>query len=101
MGWRMPGKNFTVEVEGKKVVCKPLPESKRRELTAVLTQQGDAKAEDVADVFITKISELIESVEGYQGTIIELLECQTPEFVLKIFQEIMAGNALSEEEAKN
>ena len=101
MSWRIPGKNFVVEVEGKKITCKPLPESKRRELAMYLTSQKDNKPEDVADTFLIKISELIESVEGYSGTIIELLESQTAPFVLKIFNEIMSGNTLSEEEVKN
>lgn len=100
MGWRLPGKNFTVEFEGRKVVCRPFTDGQRKEFRAKLVDLPNDSAD--ADAKLNQmLAGYIMSIEGIEGDIATALAHQTAPFIGRLILQIMQGNALSEEEAGN
>ena len=100
MAWRMPGQNYTVEFEGRKVVCKSLSDG---ELNQLVHDIGEVKKGDIDGnlEFRDMLAKRIVSIEGFEGDVREMLGHQPIVFVDLLFAEVVAGNTLSEADSKN
>ncbi len=99
MTWIIPGQPYEVEVDGKKLMLKPLTVAGRKVLaTAVEDRENDSN--DLEPLY-DKVIAQIDSIPDYDGDIVEYIKHQSVETLLNIYRTILSGGSLSGDDSKN
>ena len=97
--WRRPGQNYSIEVAGLTVYCKPMTRGQMVELAESSQQLNDAGSS--LEQFFKQLQDYVVEVEGIEGTIAEILDHQPHDVMLELFNAILGSANLSSTESKN
>lgn len=101
--WRIPGQPFKRMISGREVELKALNIEEKAKLNAVIDAiKIDSSTEDVTAAY-DAVAECIVSIGGVQegSDMKEIMRVQEQAVMLAIWHELIIGNSLSENEAKN
>ena len=104
MSWKVPGQPYEVEVQGIKVKCKTLEDGDRMKLMAKIMDARKVKddPESIRAVYDMVESQVIAVSADLGGlTPGKAIRHQDVEFIMELWQRIIQGGSLSEDEAKN
>ncbi len=112
MMWKRPGKSSVTVIDGVKVTIKAMTQEERLDyaykISSLSIQKNpeDITSDDLKiniDQLVCLIAGQIEKIEmeGFDGTVIELLKWQSHKLLLKISDIIMSGADMTEAEEKN
>ena len=100
MSWRIPGENFEIDVQGKKVTCKPMTNPERTKLMEDVLNTKET--ENDSDKMRSLIAGFIVSIEGMdKADIKDVLSHQAPDIILDIYTKLIGGNSVNLHESKN
>ena len=104
MGWKVPGQDYTVEIDGVKVTLKSLTVKGKMTIARSLLE-GKEKPENIdIENLLNTIAGQVVKIEGENipdKPVKEILEYQSNDILLSIFTAIIGGGKLKEAEAKN
>lgn len=99
MSWVKPGDNFAITVDEQVVHLKGLHVKDRQAL--IHEVQDVDESEKGLDALYDIVARYVVSINGYEGDIKELLAYQSKDHILEIFQAILEGSSLTDQQSKN
>lgn len=97
--WKTPGESTTMTIGGRKVVIKPIKWSHKTRLARQI--QSIPEDEDSFTKLLELFASQIESIEGFDGDLMAVLDEQPIEVIKELQEAILGLGSIDEATAKN